>query len=117
MEFALVATVLFLLLLGTMQFGLLFYNYIDLTSAARDGARKASVSRTDAAADSAVKSVIKNSTTVVNDSQTSVTFSPAPPWKSGDEVDVKISYPYTLNILGMAIWNGPMKAESVVRIE
>jgi Flp pilus assembly protein TadG len=116
-EFALVLPVLCLILFGVMKFGLVFFNYIDLTSAARDGARKASISRNDANAGTAVKGSISSSTTVVKDSNTTVTLTPAPPWASGTDVTVQVTYPYTLNVMGVNLWNGPMKAQSVVRIE
>ena len=44
-EFALVLPILMALLLGIIQFGIVFNNYITLTDAARAGARKAAVSR------------------------------------------------------------------------
>jgi Flp pilus assembly protein TadG len=116
-EFALALPILMLILTGIFGFGLLFYNYIDLTSAARDGARTASISRLDANAASTVKSAVSDSTTVVDDSKSTVTMTPAPPWKSGTDVTVKVVYPYTLSVMGLALWNGPMTAESVVRVE
>ena len=49
-EFALVMPILLFLLLGIIQFGIVFNNYVTLTDAVRAGARKgarsASVSRT-----------------------------------------------------------------------
>ena len=106
-----------LILFGILRFGLLFYNYIDLTSATRDGARKASVSRNDAGASGPVKSSVTASTTVVDDSKATITVSPAPPWASGTDVTVKVSYPYKLDLLGLVVWNGPLTSESVVRVE
>src|SRR5204863_9443150 len=44
-ELALVLPILTALLLGIVQFGIVFNNYITLTDATRTGARKASVSR------------------------------------------------------------------------
>lgn len=42
-EFALVSTVLILLLIGIVQFGILFYQWVELTHAAREGVRWASL--------------------------------------------------------------------------
>lgn len=42
-EFALVATLLFVLLIGIMQFGYLFYQWNEITHAAREGARWAAL--------------------------------------------------------------------------
>lgn len=116
-EFALVLVPLMLIVVGILQFGLLFYNYIDLTSAARDGTRVVSISRTQTGAVEKAKTAIKNSTTVVDDSQLAITVTPAQPWNPGQDVTVKVSYPYSLNILGVTVWNGPMETESVVRVE
>jgi Flp pilus assembly protein TadG len=116
-EFTLALPILMLVLLGIFSFGLLFYNYIDLTSSARDGARKASISRTDANAAATVKSTIAASTTVVDDAKTTVTMTPAPPWTSGTDVTVKVTYPYSVSVMGVSLWGGPMTAESVVRVE
>ena len=107
-EFALVLPVLALLL---------FYNYIDLTSAARDGARVAAVSRSTADGVGAVKTAIANATTGITDSQMSISVTPAQPWKAGDTVTVHVTYPYSLNIMGMVVWSGPMTADAIVRIE
>ena len=46
-EFALIAPALFLLLLGTVQFGLLLSNYVMLTNAANVGAMQFAISRSD----------------------------------------------------------------------
>src|SRR6266545_3830688 len=45
-EFAVILPVLLLVLLAVYQFGVVFNNYIQVTAAAREGARKAAVSRT-----------------------------------------------------------------------
>jgi Flp pilus assembly protein TadG len=47
-EFALVVTLLCLLLFGIMQFGFTFFEYNEVVAAARDGARSASIGKTDA---------------------------------------------------------------------
>jgi Flp pilus assembly protein TadG len=116
-EFALVLPIMALLLFAIVQFGVLFWTYIDLTSAAREGARKAAVSRNDPNAVQTVKNTVAAATSVVDDSADTVTVTPAQPWTSGQDVDVKLSYPYKLNILGIVLWNGPMTAEGVARVE
>ena len=44
-EFALVLPLMMLILLGIVQFGMVFKQYITLTDAVREGARKAAVAR------------------------------------------------------------------------
>lgn len=116
-EFALVLPVLLLVLFGIFQFGLLFYNYIDLTSAGKDGARTAAVSRAKADGVQAIKDAIAKSTSVVDDSNLTITVSPPQPWKAGDTVTIHISYPYSLSIMGISFWGGPMTTDAQVRIE
>lgn len=116
-EFALVLPLLCLVLFAITGFGLLFYKYIDLTSATRDGARKATVSRENLNAPAAIRTAIANATSGVDDANTTVTITPAQPWKIGDSVRVKVTYPYSLDVMGAVLWSGPMTAESVARIE
>lgn len=116
-EFALILPLLSLVIFGIIQFGLLFYTYIDLTSAAREGARKAAVSRNANDGVQRAMNAVAAATSIVDDSQTTVTVTPGQPWTSGQDVDVKITYPYSLNVMGIVIWNGPMTAEAVVRVE
>ncbi len=116
-EFALVLPILLLLLLGIAQFGMLFYTYIDLTSATRDGARRIAVARTTNAGTADARKVVADDTTVVDDSQTTITVTPDAPWTANQSVTVKVTYPYKLDIMGLVVWNGPMTAESIARIE
>ena len=106
-----------LLLFGIIQFGIAFYTYIDLTSAARDGARKAVVMRDSTTGVAAATQAVADSTTAADDSKVTVTVTPGQPWKAGDEVHVKASYPYKVEIMGVTFWSGPMVADSVARIE
>lgn len=117
MEFALCLPLLLLIFFGIFQFGLLFYNYIDVTSAAREGARTASVSRTQVDGVERAKTAIRNATSAIDDAQATITVSPPQPWNAGTDVTVRVSYPYTLSILGVELWGGPMETETVVRIE
>ncbi len=116
-EFAILLPVLALLVFGIVEFGMLFYTYIDLTSATREGARKAAVSRTAIDGVQLTKDAIAGSTSVVDDSKTTVTVTPGQPWTAGQDVDVKVTYPYSLNIMGIVLWGGPMTAEAVIRVE
>lgn len=116
-EFAIILPLLLLVVFGILQFGLLFYNYLDLTSATRDGARRAAVSRLSLNGAQTTRDAIAASTSVVDDSQTTVTITPGTPWTSGNAVNVKVTYPYELNVMGITVWSGPMVAESVARVE
>lgn len=49
-EFALIAPVLILLILGIVQFGFVFYTYSEMMNGAREGARRLAVGASDASA-------------------------------------------------------------------
>ena len=79
-EFALVLPILMAILLGIIQFGIIFNNYITLTDATRAGARKAAVSRflndNGASAKTAVDNSAQGLDQSVLDPTISVTASP-----------------------------------------
>ncbi len=70
LEFALILPVLMLIIMGIIQFGFIFYNYITIVHAAREGARWASlensVSDVTAKAQSAAPGLIFASTPTVD---------------------------------------------------
>jgi len=90
-EFALVAPVLFLVLIAIFQFGQAFTDYIQVTNAARDGARKAIVSRSDANGVTTVQNTVKASVWSLNKSNMGITVSPSQPWTAGQSVTVPVT--------------------------
>jgi Flp pilus assembly protein TadG len=106
-EFALVAPLLIVLLLGILQIGITFNHYLAVTDAARVGVRRAIVARVAgltpadietsvrAAAPDLVKEKLK---VVVNDAT----------WKAGSNVTVKVTYPYEIDILGVVVASGDL---------
>ena len=67
-EFAIVAPILLLILMGIMQLGVVYNNWVTLTDAARAGARKAAVCRTGCSPDAttATTNAVKNSAANLN---------------------------------------------------
>jgi len=116
-EFALVAPVLIMLLLGIIQFGLLFNNWIEVTNAARDGARKGAVSRNSSSGVADAIAAARASAGSLNVSNMSITVSPSQPWTAGQDIVVTVSYPGNINILGIAMWSGRLTSRSTVRME
>lgn len=119
-EFALVLPILMALLLGIIQFGIIFNNYITLTDATRAGARKAAVSRflndNGAAAKQAVEDSAQGLDQSVLDPTISVTASPD--WATnGNQVTVTASYPYSINILGLTVKAGNLTSTTRERLE
>ena len=96
-EFALVLPVLVLMLLGLIEFSILFNTQISLTNAAREGARSMAIHHDQAvaktAAIAAAPSIINPAVTTGN---VNVGISPAPPCASGKTVRVTITYPAPL---------------------
>lgn len=119
-EFAVVANILVVLLLAIAQFGIVWMNYIAVTDAAREGARRAAVNRSSgqsamvasavSAARAAAPSLQQTNMAVSVTSQTGS-------WNLGDPIQVTVTYPYALTILGWAFKSGQLSSTTVMRAE
>ena len=116
-EFTLILPLLLLLILGIYQFGQTYADYIQVTNAARDGGRKALVSRSDASGVADVISTAKNATWWLDKNQMAVSVSPGQPWTTGQNVTVTVTYPYSINLLGFVVASGTLKSTTTVRME
>ncbi|MEZ2388303.1 TadE family protein [bacterium RCC_150] len=108
-EFALVAPILVLLLLGIMEFGRAYNAQVALTNAAREGVRVMAISNDQTAAKTAAKNAAISLNPKLQD--TNFVFTPAscPPNTSGTQMSVTINY--TLSTLtGIA---GPFAMQGV----
>lgn len=117
-ETAVILPVVLLLVMGIIDFGLIFNNYILITNASREGARKASLGGTD----SEVVQVVENMTTTLDISD--LTINVTPPYASrghGAEVRVEIVYDARLitPIIDKFFPHGVarLRAISVMRVE
>lgn len=92
-EFALVLPVLLLLLLGIMEFGLMFSNKLTLVNAAREGARYGAVHHIDSDFNAKVNSRIKSTAVGLNltDSQITVNVD-----NTSGNISVKLTYGFTV---------------------
>lgn len=128
-EFALVLPLLMALLLGIVQFGIVFNNYETLTDAARVGARKAATTRfvgdNGASAIAAVKSsasglnlTAPGAVTVTSCAPNTTCTSATSDWtKTGNEVTVTATYPYSIKILDLTIKAGNLTSIAKERLE
>jgi Flp pilus assembly protein TadG len=129
-EFALVLPILVALLLGIVQFGIIFNNYETMTDAARVGARKAATGRfigdngaSGATAARSAASDLKQSDLGVDvQSCTPGTYpcssSPGQDWSTpGNEVTVKVTYPYDIKILDIVVASGTITTVTKERLE
>lgn len=124
-EFALIMPVLLLLLLGIVQFGTVFRDYIALTDAVRVGARQASVARTITPASQQVPTIVarvqkaavnldKNKMTITVDP---VMINGQPGWEAGGDVTVRATYPFKINLFGLVLFGGSLQSRTTDRVE
>jgi Flp pilus assembly protein TadG len=116
-EFALVLPILSLLLLGVIQFGITFNNYITLTDAVRAGARKGAVGRHLQNPQAATEQAVRNAATDLKASDLQINVNS--PWTQGSDVTVSASYPYDIKLLGfgVTITKGRLNSSTTERVE
>jgi Flp pilus assembly protein TadG len=114
-EFALVLPILLLLLLGIIQFGIVFNNYLAVTDAVRAGARTAAVSRLDRNRNTTVQNQVKDAAENLDTGKLAITITST--WQPGDDVKVTASYPYQINLLGVVVKSGRVSSTTTERVE
>jgi Flp pilus assembly protein TadG len=123
-EFALVVPVLLTLVLGIIQFGILFNHSLTVADAVRAGARQGAVSRTlpggpaaaTAAAEARVRSAAAGTLSDAADpAELVVTVTST--FAQGSDITVKATYPYTINIFGVPVKTGRFTSETTERVE
>jgi Flp pilus assembly protein TadG len=115
-ELALVLPVLLTVLFATIQFGIAYNHYETVTDAARVGARKAAVSRTAPDPVAATAQAARNSAAGLDQTQLQVDVATAA-WQPGNDVTVKVSYPYSIDVFGLALKSGQLTSTTTERIE
>lgn len=122
-EFALVLPLLLVLIMGIIQFGFLFNNYITLTDAVRVGARQAAVSRTLPDPEGTTKNRVLRAANNLDTRDLVITVEPYDPndgsatWAQGGDVTVRATYPYSINLLGFVVMSGSLKSQTIERVE
>ena len=115
-EFAVVVPLFLMLLLGIVQFGIAFNNYLAVTDAVRAGARTAAVSRhLVATREEVTKQRVRDSAASLDEDELDITV--ASSWKPGEQVKVTAEYPYEIKIFGIDFVSGDLKSSSVERVE
>jgi Flp pilus assembly protein TadG len=105
-EFALIAPLLLALVLGIVQGGIAFRSYIAVTDAARAAARQAVLLRVGSVTPNDVQQAATDAAGGLDQSKLGVALSnPTDPQftHAGSTVVVTVTYPYTIDILGLAI--------------
>lgn len=122
-EFALVLPILLLLVMGIIQFGILFNHYVTLTDGVRAGARQAAVSRGLPDPVLAATNRVKSSAAGLDDSKLEITVTPLDPsdgsanWVQGGDVTVEAKYPFEIGLFGVVVMSGKLKSTTTERVE
>jgi len=116
-EFAFVLPMLLTLMIGIVQFGIAFNNFLTITDATRVGARKAAVSRFLGDNGTAAKASTIAAAPNLDPAKLNVTVT-ATNWTTpGADVSVTATYPYSLNILGWIVKSGDLSSTTHERLE
>ncbi|HLY93473.1 MAG TPA: TadE/TadG family type IV pilus assembly protein [Gaiellaceae bacterium] len=119
-EFALIAPVLIILVLGVIQIGIAFNHYLTITDAARAGARTAIVARFTGINSGDVQTAVQNAASSLDQSQLKVTADDPtdPTWtKAGTDIVVTVTYPYSINLLGLVVASGNLTSTMTEPLE
>lgn len=132
-EFALVLPLMLLVLLGIVQFGSVFRDYIALTDAVRAGAREGSVARSlqpPSSREASIVTRVQKAGVNLNASNIAVTVelrdtngvlmspnSADSSWIKSGDVTVKATYPFKLRMLGLVVFSGNLQSRTTERIE
>ena len=125
-EFALVLPILLLVVMGIIQFGNAFKDYIALTDAVRVGARQAAVSRSIVDPNQRVPLIVtktKDAAGTLNTSKMVITVKPWDPvsqteaWVPSGDVTVRASYPFKINLFGIVVFNSTINSRTTERVE
>jgi Flp pilus assembly protein TadG len=126
-EFAMVLPILMAVMLGIVQFGIIFNNYETLTDASRVAARRAATSRFIGDNGASAVTAAKNAASNLNLTPAQIDISSCAPgtypcttqdWATpGNEVTVKLTYPYSIKILDWSVKSGNLTVIQKERLE
>jgi Flp pilus assembly protein TadG len=120
-EFVLVAPILIALLLGIVQAGIAFHNYLSVTDAARAVARKAILVRFTPLSQTDINQIAYDASPDLTRSDLSATITPDPADPNfptaGDTVTVTVTYPYHLQLFGIPVIDGTLTSTMKDRVE
>ena len=118
-EFALITPLLITILLGIIQMGIAFHNYVTITDAARAGARKAIVARFTGGSTATTEAAVRAAASDLNQSKLGVAVTPTTLTTAGSTVTVTATYPFTIDIplLGLSVFSGNLTATAKEDLE
>lgn len=120
-EFALVAPILIALLLGIVQAGMAFHNYLSVTDAARAVARKAILVRFTPLTQTQINQIADDASPDLDPSQLNAMVTPDPTdpnfKTAGSTITVTVTYPYHLQLFGIPVIDGTLTSTMKDRLE
>jgi len=116
-EFALVLPIMLVMLLGIIQFGVAFNNYVTLTDAVRAGARKAAVSRSSSDPAGACRAQVLAAAGSLDTTELGKNLSCVSSWDPGSDVTVHADYPYDIKLLNWSVYSGRLDSTMKERVE
>lgn len=117
-EFAIIVPALIALLLGILQGGIAFSHYITVTDAARAAARKAVLIRQENLTTADITAAADAAAPGLNAAQLGVSVSDASGFQQGGStVQVTVTYPYSINVLGWVVSSGNLSSTMSERLE
>jgi Flp pilus assembly protein TadG len=117
-EFAVIFPILLLVLVGTIQVGIFLYTLVDVRQATREGGRVLTTARNDSNGVQSVENKIAASVSgEVDRTKLRYTFSSQAPWAPGTTVTMTVTYPASLNVMGIDISGGPITGTAKVTVE
>ena len=121
-ELSLCAGFLCLMLLAVWQVGNIFSNYIDMSEAAREGARAAALSgapTTTGDATSFNTAVSEGQFAATHSASVpgmAVTITAVTPWTAGSRVRATVTAPYSLTLFGVSVTSGTLSITDDMRV-
>jgi Flp pilus assembly protein TadG len=120
-EFTLVVPILIALLLGIVQAGIAFHNYLSVTDAARAVARKAILVRFTPLTQTQINQIADQASPDLDPNQLTATVAPDPSdptfTTAGSTITVTVTYPYHLQLFGIPIVDGTLTSTMKDRLE
>lgn len=113
-EFVLVLPLLAVIIQAIVQFGALYNNYETLTNATRAGARVAAVTSASSCPGT-VAQAVRDASYGLDTSQLNISV-PCP-WATGSQLSVTATYPYSINLVGIAVMSGTLTSTTKERHE
>jgi Flp pilus assembly protein TadG len=116
-EIVLALPLLLLVLIVVLQFGMVMRDYVEVSQAARAGARTASVSRKADSPAGAAVAAARGSASSLDDDALDVDVTPGGAWRKGDPVSVRVAYPFKVTFLGLFDKVGTLSFEATSRVQ